>query len=167
MSTRSTSLTPPVPVLSRDCDDNVMYLEDINLPLSTFCRLYSGTVLIVWYFCFSLLSSIGIKVNVACVKVDEGCIQHAFCNSSSICQCSKGYSYKGGACKCWKVYICITLLELKRKRFNVRFRWYVTPLSTLFQVISLWLVTISCEKSSQTIHMSMIYFIKSINFIVI
>jgi hypothetical protein len=118
MSTRSTSLTPPVPVLSRDCDDNVMYLEDINLPLSTFCRLYSGTVLIVWYFCFSLLSSIGIKVNVACVKVDEGCIQHAFCNSSSICQCSKGYSYKGGACKYLKSIYLYYFVGIKEKEIQ-------------------------------------------------
>ena len=124
-----------------------MYLEDINLPVSTLCRLYSGTVLTVWYFCFSLLSSIGIKVNVVCVKVDEGCIQHAFCNSSNICQCSKRYSYKGGACKYLKSIYLYYFVGIKEKeiQFLISLIW-----NTIFNAILSYIVVVGhnilCKK---------------------
>ena len=106
-------------VLIRDCDDNGMHLEDIEFAsFYTFCRFSYGTVPTVWYICFSLLSFIGIKVNVACVKVDKGCIQHAFCNSSSICQCSKGYNYKGGACKYLKSIYLYYFVGIKEKEIQ-------------------------------------------------
>ena len=126
-----------MPVLSRDCDDNVTYLEDINLPLSTFCRLYSGTVLTGWYFCFSFVSSIGIKVKAPCVKVDKGCIQHAFCNSTSACQCNNGYSYKGGACKYLKCIYLYYFVGNKEKeiQFLISLIW-----NTIFNAISSYIV---------------------------
>ena len=129
-----------MPVLSRDCDDNGMYLEDIEFAsFYTFCRFSYGTVPTVWYICFSLLSFIDIQINVACVNVDKGCIQHAFCNSSSSCQCSKGYSYKGGACKYLKCIYLYYFVGIKEKEIQ-----YLISLicNTIINVSSSYIVVV-------------------------
>ena len=90
-------------------------------------------------FGFSLLSSIGIKVNVACVKGDKGCIQHTFCNSSSVCECSKGYSYKGGACKYLKSIYLYYFVAIKEKEIQ----FFISLIcNTIFNAISSYIVVV-------------------------
>lgn len=83
------------------------------------------------YWTCQTISFIGIKVNEPCIQAEEGCIQHAICNSSKLCQCSIGYSYNGNSCKYLKSIYLYYFPWIKEIRF-----WISLICKTDFNAIS-------------------------------